>query len=301
MKKLLLHTILLFATCYLANQAIAAPWGFSHGMNTELLVTKLTGKAPNQTCVVDEKDAAFNEMLPDFDDPNKLRLLRLRDSGIDHLRLPIDMHFLYSPTLTANNDHLRADNVGKLLDYISAVNDKGLNVILDLHIARHVCGGNFGDTYSQFIEQKTKIVNGEEVYDPADLPALAGRHDAFVDFWRSLATQINLRIPYPNKVMLEPMNEPKFLNKQDDWLQFQDRLVKEIRQAAPQHRVIVTGSYWSNIDTLVGKLTSSGDSGPFNPVTPYIDPITGKLDDKIVYNFHFYEPMVLTHQGADWG
>jgi aryl-phospho-beta-D-glucosidase BglC (GH1 family) len=106
--------------------------------------------------------------------------------------------------------------------------------------------------------------------------------DAFVDSfaaaWGALAA--HLRPRDPARLFLEIMNEPHF----DDsarWNVVQHRLAPAIRAAAPQHTIIATGDDWSAIDGLL-----------------QVDPLD---DPNVVYNFHFYEPFIFTHQGASWG
>jgi hypothetical protein len=54
-----------------------------------------------------------------------------------------------------------------------------------------------------------------------------------------------------------------------------------MRDGAPGHTLIATGGGWSTVDDLAA-------------LTPIADP-------NVVYNFHFYEPLTFTHQGATWG
>ncbi|HMO57386.1 MAG TPA: cellulase family glycosylhydrolase, partial [Roseiflexaceae bacterium] len=101
---------------------------------------------------------------------------------------------------------------------------------------------------------------------------------AFAAGWRALAAHVSRRDPA--RLFLEIMNEPHF----DDsarWNQVQHRLAPAIRAAAPHHTLIATGDNWSAIDGLL-------------QIEPLADPNT-------VYNFHFYEPFIFTHQGASWG
>jgi len=44
--------------------------------------------------------------------------------------------------------------------------------------------------------------------------------------------------------------------------------------------ILATGVQWSNLDTLLE-----------------LKPLK---DHNIIYNFHFYEPHIFTHQGASW-
>ncbi|MDP8244323.1 MAG: cellulase family glycosylhydrolase [Candidatus Hinthialibacter antarcticus] len=100
----------------------------------------------------------------------------------------------------------------------------------------------------------------------------------FIDFWSSFAKHLSQFDP--DYVFIEPMNEPTFVGHTEDWVPIQNRLVSAIRKNAPQHTILATCAHWSNLHTFV-------------KLKPLDDP-------NIVYNFHFYEPFPLTHQGASW-
>lgn len=102
-------------------------------------------------------------------------------------------------------------------------------------------------------------------------------------FWQALAQHLSVR--NPDQVFLEVLNEPHFnwfLPEQGftRWQSVQDQLLAAMRRGAPEHTLIATSHDWSNIDGLLA--------------------LTPLADANIVYNFHFYEPMPFTHQGATW-
>lgn len=97
-------------------------------------------------------------------------------------------------------------------------------------------------------------------------------------FWKNLAN--HLASFDPNNVVLELLNEPIFNNKEEVWLQLQERLITTVREQAPHNTIIATGATWGGIYGL-------------QKVKPY-------QDTNIIYSFHFYEPMAFTHQGANW-
>jgi endoglucanase len=100
----------------------------------------------------------------------------------------------------------------------------------------------------------------------------------FADFWRTLAK--HYASLDPERVFFEVLNEPEFRDRYT-WYGAQAKLVAAIRQGAPQHTIIVAGANWSNDDELV-----------------FLEPVR---DTNVIYNFHFYEPPIFTHQGATWG
>lgn len=100
----------------------------------------------------------------------------------------------------------------------------------------------------------------------------------FYRFWEQFAGHLR-RYP-PNDIILSPMNEPVFMDMEDKWPPIQEKVVSIIRQQAPEHTIVATNVRWSNLDWLI-----------------QLEPLE---DDNIIYNFHFYEPHVFTHQGATW-
>lgn len=106
--------------------------------------------------------------------------------------------------------------------------------------------------------------------------------DAFVatsiGLWQAMARHLANRDP--QRVFLEIMNEPSGGMSAERWYSIQNRMLAAIRAEAPQHTIIVAGARWSGVDDLTR--------------------LTPVADGNVVYNFHFYEPMVFTHQTAAW-
>lgn len=106
----------------------------------------------------------------------------------------------------------------------------------------------------------------------------------FVAFFKAFAT--HLRRTNPEYVFIEVMNEPNAPTPQQ-WNRVQVELIKAIRSGAPRHTIVASSNVsasandWNNVRAL--------------PMTQIV------ADPNVVYNFHFYEPFVFTHQGANWG
>jgi endoglucanase len=100
----------------------------------------------------------------------------------------------------------------------------------------------------------------------------------FTDFWRALAQHYSSFDP--NLVFFETLNEPEVRDSYR-WYGIQSRLAAAIREGAPQNTIIAVGARWDDDDDLL-----------------FDQPLR---DPNIIYNFHFYEPHVFTHQGATWG
>jgi endoglucanase len=99
----------------------------------------------------------------------------------------------------------------------------------------------------------------------------------FADFWRTLARHYSTLDA--ERVFFEILNEPEMSDRYR-WSGVQAKLAAAIREGAPQHTMIAAGARWSDDDDLV-----------------FIEPLR---DPNVIYNFHFYEPHIFTHQGATW-
>jgi len=85
----------------------------------------------------------------------------------------------------------------------------------------------------------------------------------------------------PGAVAFELLNEPVFRGREADWHALQAELTANVRGIAPHHTLIASGCDWSSVAGLTR-----------------LPPLA---DRNVIYNFHFYVPMVFTHQGASWG
>ncbi|MGA2302007.1 MAG: cellulase family glycosylhydrolase [Candidatus Acidiferrum sp.] len=102
--------------------------------------------------------------------------------------------------------------------------------------------------------------------------------EQFADFWRAFARHY-AALP-PEKVFFEILNEPEMRDRYR-WAGIQAHVAAAIREGAPGHTIIVEGARWADDDDLV-----------------FMEPLR---DSNVIYNFHFYEPHLFTHQGATWG
>lgn len=101
--------------------------------------------------------------------------------------------------------------------------------------------------------------------------------ERFYCIWERLAVSFG---KYHNRVSFELLNEitePKYC---DPWNEYSNIAVHRIRKIAPETHILI-GQFWHNSVSSV----------------PYI---AEPYDDKIVFNFHCYEPMFFTHQSASW-
>ncbi|MGN0608612.1 MAG: glycoside hydrolase family 5 protein [Oscillospiraceae bacterium] len=107
-----------------------------------------------------------------------------------------------------------------------------------------------------------------------DSPALQER---FMKLWERIAERYAVN---DGTIAFELLNEVTEQRFSDTWNGIIKSCIERIRRYAPE-TVILVGGYWQNSPDAVPDLEA-----------PY--------DDKVVYNFHCYDPMNFTHQGAYW-
>lgn len=97
------------------------------------------------------------------------------------------------------------------------------------------------------------------------------------EHWKQIARRY--KDSDPDRIFYELYNEPHDISKAT-WQAVAQTIVDAIRSVDTEHTLIVGGIFWNGIDGL-------WDLRPF-------------ADDNIIYTFHFYEPFIFTHQGAEW-
>jgi endoglucanase len=99
----------------------------------------------------------------------------------------------------------------------------------------------------------------------------------FVSFWEALAAHFAKFDA--ERVFFEILNEPEIRDNKR-WNHIQREATRVIRRAAPDHTIIAGGDQWSALPMLL-----------------LLDP---PEDRNVICNFHLYDPIVFTHQGAGW-
>ncbi len=116
------------------------------------------------------------------------------------------------------------------------------------------------------------------------LAALPAYTDKIALYWKALAGYFKKYDT--SKIFFEVLNEPHAsaggLTTQGYgwWQPVQGKIIAAIHETAPDHYIVAGGEGWNSIDGL-------------KQLQPY-------ALSKIIYNFHFYEPFLFTHQGASW-
>lgn len=101
--------------------------------------------------------------------------------------------------------------------------------------------------------------------------------DIFVNLWISAAKRY---ADFSDSVAYEILNEITDDKFAEPWNKIAQRVIGEIRKIAPKNYIVYGGIHNNGIKGL--------------------SLLEKPLDDRIVYTFHFYDPLIFTHQKAYW-
>ena len=101
--------------------------------------------------------------------------------------------------------------------------------------------------------------------------------ERFYRLWEEFARRFG---KYDDRLCFELLNEVTSKSYCERWNRILTECIKRIRVIAPTVKILVGGYYNNSIMALK------------DLCAPY--------DENVVYNFHCYEPLVFTHQGAYW-
>ena len=136
----------------------------------------------------------------------------------------------------------------------------GLNMLIDLH-----------ECYGYSFDPLKKDMDRERFFYDEEL------QERFLKLWMRIAERFS---DYPAQVAFEPLNEVVLQEVADAWNNVVEAYIAVMRTIVPDSYLVIGGVCYNSITSV-----------PLLELPP---------DDKIVYNFHCYEPIVFTHQGAYW-
>jgi endoglucanase len=152
---------------------------------------------------------------------------------------------------------------------------------------RHGHADELPADYLSYLDAAVKMILDQglavtiDLHPESDFKAKLGSDDDFVEqfceFWRALAHHYSTQ--NPDMVFFEILNEPEMRDRYR-WFGIQAKVAAAIREGAPQHTIVAAGARYSADDELL-----------------FLEPLA---DPNIIYNFHFYDPAIFTHQGATW-
>jgi len=100
--------------------------------------------------------------------------------------------------------------------------------------------------------------------------------DILIPVWKQMASHFKNRSSY---ILYEVLNEPHDISD-DTWNTIQQNVINAIRSIDTKHTIVIGGAGWNSYHNLTAMPVYS--------------------DSNLIYTFHFYEPFLFTHQGADW-
>ena len=101
--------------------------------------------------------------------------------------------------------------------------------------------------------------------------------ERFLNLWREIAERFK---DHADQVAFEPLNEIVLYDVAEAWNDLAGRYIELMRSIIPDCRLVIGGVCYNSVLTV--------------PLLRL--PTT----ERIIYNFHCYEPLIFTHQGAYW-
>lgn len=101
--------------------------------------------------------------------------------------------------------------------------------------------------------------------------------ERFLKLWRQIAEAFKF---WPDQVAFEPLNEVVLPEVADAWNAIAAKFIAAVREVSPRSWLVIGGIRYASVTSV-----------------PLLD---FPVDSRTVYNFHCYEPLVFTHQGAYW-
>lgn len=101
--------------------------------------------------------------------------------------------------------------------------------------------------------------------------------ERFLNLWEDIARRFG---GYPEQVAFEPLNEVVPQDVAGEWNDLLRRYINRVRAIAPDTYLVLGGVCYNSVVSV-----------------PLLDV---PVDAHTVYNFHCYEPIIFTHQGAYW-
>lgn len=192
---------------------------------------------------------------PDRPVPTVRDLGQLRRAGFDFVRIPVD-----PGPIVAAPPRERAILLDQVMAAVALALGQDLAVVLNLHA-----------------NAATHHWTPAHLFGSEAAPGFPAYRAVIAELAKRLA-----RLG-PDRVALEPVNEPFQACGAAEWERAQTRMLAAARSAAPALTLIATGACGSMIAGLAPLKARA--LAAFEP---------------LLFTFHFYEPYLFSHQGAKW-
>lgn len=137
-----------------------------------------------------------------------------------------------------------------------------LKLILDLH---STAGYSFSEQINDGTDRAAAFLTNEQLIR------------RFLKLWEAIAARYRAKT---DMLAFEVLNEMVDPSGGKAWNRLAKRAYETIRAILPDAKIIIGSNMWNSINTL-----------------QYLEK---PYDENVVYTFHFYEPMLFTHQKAPW-
>ena len=162
--------------------------------------------------------------------------------------------------LSDDSGNMREEGFGYLDRCLSWCRKYDLRMLIDLH-----------ECYGYSFDPLKKDMDREKFFYDEDL------QERFFDLWKEILSRY---AGESDRVAFEPLNEVVLPSVLEAWNNILSRFIALVRSYSKDSWIVVGGVNYNNVLSV--------------PL------LSVPLDDRIVYNFHCYEPMVFSHQGAYW-
>ena len=162
--------------------------------------------------------------------------------------------------LTDDEGALRESGFSYLESCLRWCEKHGLRMLIDLH-----------ECYGYSFDPLKKDMDRRRFFYDEKL------QERFLALWTELARRFG---HLPETVAFEPLNEVAPMDVSAAWNDLIRRFAETVRPLAPKTWLVVGGVAYNNVQSVA----------MLEP--PY--------DERVVYNFHCYDPHIFTHQGAYW-
>jgi endoglucanase len=184
----------------------------------------------------------------------------IKATGFDHVRIPIR----WSTRALYEAPYTIDQTFFARVDWaINNTLSRNMIAIIDMHHYHEIFGTQPEDS---------------PVYPPGVVLGPENNKDRFLAMWAQIAEHYK---DYPDTLFFELLNEPNTELTPELWNQYLLEVYNIIRATNPTRKIVIGTPYWGGLYGLDSLQIPAGDPN-------------------IIVTFHYYEPLELCFQGAEW-